>query len=433
MSLGFSKKVSAKPIYLLAAILVLLFCKGCGTDYKKIGSSDDLLVLDLNNDESNTNYALAFGLRSTQTSRAIEVQAIANSESTFVEICGGAGANCKCQFADNKNPGSNVLDTDTSLTYKSDGNYFTCSMSANTISDPSAYKFVRINTNSEGQATSFVRIFEEDKTSGVNALQLSDFMKGLDASLVRNIYSYKCRFNFIQSINYTRTTGTLTCDDATNNQFFGIAINYTYYLYSDRFSNNLGARLADFPYANGNLCSLAARQIECTQTLEDLDGTSANVANKNTLAFGLYAEKDGIFEVKISATSAPSLLGGTSETYGYAASTDSSGNCPPFFEERALFTATAPSLTNGGTFTNSSANNNYDTTQVDGIIDTEANGTTNTLTNTVYNGGLCNSGGTSCATFPPITQNANQQSTTSRTFSQSGGTFCVIPSSILVE
>lgn len=410
-------------------VLFSFFLASCGTEYKDVGNrTTDEFNLDLDTDESSTNYRLAFGLRATETATAIEVQAVANSSSTFVEICGNAGTNCRCEFSTTALEEVN-FENSSNVTYSSSLNFFKCDMPSS-ITDPTQYKFVRINSLGGGQATPIVRIHEEDQGSNtIEGLDLGTLITGLDAAKVRNIYNYKCRFNFIQSPNFTATTGTLSCAVAGVNDFVGITAPFTYYMYSDKLTNNLGSRLADFPYANGNLCTLAARQINCNQTLDDEDGTP----NPNRLDFGLYAAESGIFDVRVSATSAPVLLGGVSEVYGYAANTDSSGDCPPFLEKRQLYTATVPASPDdgGGLWIGGylSANSNYDATQSDSIIATTNPGN---LEVRVYNNGLCTTG-TDCDRFPSISTVGNKISTTTSAFAQSGGDFCVIPSSILVE
>lgn len=387
----------------LAGLLPLLALTACleskpkEHDRKKV----DVRAVDTANA---TTFRFNFAYRNPSADGTIPilVQGAANTNTTMVSTCNGAGTNCVCEYFSNS-LGTVSLGTSTTAAYDSVGNFFACTYSGTAASLSGAYIRLR-NLNS----TKIGDLISVDTTLTAQKLIGSD----LDINNVRSIYRYGCKYNFLEkrdgitSPTSFNCTSTLSFCGSTN--FCFVEAIFPFHVYSDNHSTNIDKKFTDLIYNAGStniLCGTQMKQFDCSES-------AVGASNLMTRSFGLYSAQTGNFQVPVILTPMPN---GPSETYGYAAQVGITGNCPPGMIKKDFYNASVPAMANSslGALT---------------VTEVSDNGVTpSAFAVNRRDGGTCN--GTVCTV--PNSGTTTQAVIPSPTFTAAGTTFCVIDPAIL--
>lgn len=417
------QKIIAKTLAKLSMLLlafVLLSGVSCDVEVKDLSVKPNLATPFRTNGAVDT-FEIAFAVRdsdSNSSSRSVAVQGEADSAANIISICGSTGTKCKCDFFTDSEGSGQVSSSASDTTYEEDGNYLRCTIPGSVTA--SSYTNMRVTSSDGDKSTSTIAI-----TQGESNLTLDNILINLSKAKVRKIFGYKCYINYLQKTG--ATTSSIDCTSgsgAATGNLLGLQTQYQYYLYSDNFSNNLGTRAPDLLYddGTGTFCGVIIKYIDCTT---DADGASD--PNDVTLDFGIYNEPKGPFTKALELTSAPSLLNGVKTVYGYAAELDSTGDCPPGFEERETFTGTPAAV----------ADSNLNSSLTDTRIQTTStNDTMTILSLTSTSAGatpICTTASLTCTAPQFDPDGANYASATQQTVTFLGQNekYCVLPSALL--
>jgi hypothetical protein len=231
--------------------------------------------------------------------RVVALQGVRSLASAALSTnCGTSGATCQCLFYTSTSDTSPVYGTISANGLSTDNNSLTCTIPG-TI-DPDNYTKVRLKTTDGTKSTGFIHIS--------TTLTLADVIGDLAQAKVRGIYRYSCTRTFFEGEGVSATD--VQCPDG---QKLGlITAAYNYYLYNSQSGGNLGKKGSNVAWDSA-ICEKQFLRLTCDSTPE--------------VRWGLYAEKTGIFQVGITMV-ANGVDADASEIYGYAALTDSAGNCP---------------------------------------------------------------------------------------------------------
>ncbi|MGZ6290170.1 MAG: hypothetical protein ACXWQO_18425, partial [Bdellovibrionota bacterium] len=227
-----------------------------------------------------------------------------------------------------------VTASDPTVGISKENNSFNCTISG--AADPTTFTRVRLRSTDGKHATGFVAI----KTS----LTVQDVIGDLNINQVNKIYKYSCSRTFFEGEGVSSTCGgaSSNCIQCTTTvaQRLGIILaSYDYYLWD----NKAGAGNKGSKFMASYWPSICARP--------DAEFARANCSSSTPDSrYGLYATAAGQFNIRIQMSRAPEQATGSPDlisTYGYAASPDSTGNCPTGLVAVRPFQAQPSSITNG--------------------------------------------------------------------------------------
>ena len=414
---------------LLLVAPLLLFAAGCLDQKPKVLGSGKRFDFNAFDGGTQNLFKFNFALRGTTTSgvTTFYLQGAANTKAGMVGTCNFAGSGCECKFLDSAGATLDTASGSSQVIYDDRGNYYKCLYDG--ASAATLVSTIKIQ-NVAGSIISDAINVETDANSvgggGVVTLTLAKLIgTELDLNRVRHVFRYECEFNFLQKAG--TTTQSFDCsnqatscdpDGTVTKNFCLLKARFPYHLFSDTYSTNFHQKISDKIYNGGGtdrICGLQIKQIDCVGAGSGNFGTPAK-------QFGLFGEQTGIWDTSVQLGPGPDLI---PTSYGFAARTNSSNECPPGLEKRIFYRANGA---DGITTSDISPSHNF----TSGLTSTEV-GTTSTTPSafniTKYSGGtggLCN--GTTC-TMPN-----SFVSTPVKTFaySSTGQTeFCVIPSALL--
>jgi hypothetical protein len=309
--------MSPRLLFIISALaLGTLAITGCdvGQGVKKLGS-----IVNTGVDAGGTNadsFSVTFAYRDPATdasapNRNISIQGIRGLPSAnLVNECGALGTSCACDFYRSSTDTAPV--TSTTVGISSANNSYSCSIptsisDATLLATPNLFKLVKLR-----------RIDDSSKNTGLvtikNALLIEDVLgSSLVKTQVRGIFGYACTRTFFEGEGVS--SAAISC---VGNQHLGvITASYNFYTYRSSVDSNNQGGDAPFP---GDVCKrLNFLKIQCT-------------GNTPVLHYGFYRTSADPFVVGISMTRAPEAATGDTQpltdTYGFAALPDSSGNCP---------------------------------------------------------------------------------------------------------
>ncbi len=289
----------------LALFLLPLFLVAClGTGVKTLGKKTT--NQDGNGETDSETFSVTFAYRddpTTDDTRIVTLQGVRDIPSANFSLqCGTSGAGCECLFYLSSSDTAPVVGSTADNGFSLENNSFSCEIPG--AVDPDLYTLVQLQTLDGTKSTGLV-----DLTS--NNLTLQDVLGDLSTDNVRGMYRYGCVRTFLEGEGVTATTATCVA-----NQRLGlISATYNYYYWKGvtEAGNFADTDLGTSTVYDPNICNKEVPKLTC-----DIFGAA-------TLRWGLYNTKTGPFQIGVSFSPKGS---GTASTYGYAAKTDSAGNCP---------------------------------------------------------------------------------------------------------
>lgn len=289
------------PNKYLPLLLACAFLTSClGTDAKNLSKKSSSTSTSTNTDIESFSITNAYRKDSDpDDGRVVALQGVRNiASASLATNCGTSGSTCQCLFYTSTSDTSPVSGTISANGLSAANNSFTCTIPG--AVDPDTYTKVRLKTTDGSKSTGFINI----NTS----LTLSDVIGDLAQAKVRGIYRYACTRTFFEGEGVS-ATGV----DCPSGQRLGlITAAYNYYLYNSQSGGNLNKKGSNVAW-DAAICEKQFPRLTCDSTPE--------------VRWGLYAEQTGIFQVGITMV-ANGVDADASQVYGYAALTDSAGNCP---------------------------------------------------------------------------------------------------------
>ncbi len=287
------------------------FLPGCnlGTAVKTLGP----LSTGLDTGNGNTDaFAITLAYRdpSSDTApltpiRTVVLQGIQGIPSAnLVNVCGATGSGCTCQFFTSTSDPSPKAATAVGISQQN--NSYSCTIPSSItdaqLRSAATTLYVQLTlVSSSVQSTGLISV--------VSNLKIEDVLgTNLTKTKVRGVFRYNCNRTFFEGEGVT--AGQVLC---VNGQHLGlIGAAYNFYTYRSLTDQNQAGGDSPFPT---DICQRNNfLKIQCTGNTPDL-------------RFGLYMDKASPFDVAITMTRAPEGDNLTA-IYGYAAQTDSGGNCP---------------------------------------------------------------------------------------------------------
>jgi hypothetical protein len=280
-------------------------------------------------------FSITFAYRdgSNAANRTVQLQGVRSTSASLTDICGTSGTSCTCDFYQLNADGSVNTASPTSAAatvgISKDNNSFTCSISGAVAA--SNFAKVRLRTIDGLKSTGFIDVS--------NSLTLQQVIGDISPKQINKVYKYTCSKTFFEGEGVS--TSSITCDLQTLSiaQHLGlITAYYDYYLYTNQTSGfNASQFQSSFWPA---ICSRSANEF-----------TIASCgASPQDLRYGLSNVAAGPFQIKVTLTRAPqqdSTNAPLSAAYGYAASPDTSGNCPTGLVAARPYQARPASITTG--------------------------------------------------------------------------------------
>jgi hypothetical protein len=315
----------------LAIPFLCLTLAGClGSEVKTLGTKSGSAGATPATDADT--FAITFAYRDG-AGRVVQLQGVrTNVAAGLTSVCGVTGTSCACDFFETGLTSATA--TSATVGISKENNSFSCAISGATA--PGNFDRVRFRTIDGLKMTGFIAI----KTS----LTLQQVIGDLSINKVNKIYKYTCSRTFFEGegVSSTCAGGASSCINCLPNiaQRLGlINANYDYYLWDNKEGggNRSGKFVAS--YWPG-ICGRA-----------DGEFARANCASSPPdTRYGLYSVPAGAFNIRIQMTRAPEQATGSdplTTTYGYAATPDSSGNCPTGLVAVRPYMAQPSSITAG--------------------------------------------------------------------------------------
>jgi hypothetical protein len=231
-------------------------------------------------------------------------------------FCGSSGQSCRCLLFRSASDRSPVQGVTAVLSPRH--NSWSCNIPQGF--HPGDFTFARLENKASRGARS-------DRMRVRSRLELSEITGGLDNAKVRGIYRYSCTRTFLEG----EGVSPLQVSCPPSQRLGLIEANYQFYLYNSQMGGNLHEKgsgsVYEFP-----VCERQIEKFRCNSTPE--------------LRWGLYGERNGIFQVGITLTARPEGDYATS-IYGFAALPDLAGNCPAGLVKIRPWVAQPESITEG--------------------------------------------------------------------------------------
>jgi hypothetical protein len=292
------------PKRYIPVLLACAFLTSClGTDAKQLSKKSTSTATSTNTDIESFSITNAYRKDTDpDDGRVVALQGVRNiASASLATNCGTSGATCQCLFYTSTSDTSPVSGTISANGLSAANNSFTCTIPG--AVDPDNYTKVRLKTTDGTKSTGFINIS--------TTLTLTDVIGDLAQAKVRGIYRYSCTRTFFEGEGVSATG--VECPALPGGQKLGlITAAYNYYLYNSQSGGNLAKKGSNVAWDSA-ICEKQFPRLTCDSTPE--------------VRWGLYAEQTGIFQVGITMV-ANGVDSDASQIYGYAALTDSAGNCP---------------------------------------------------------------------------------------------------------
>lgn len=292
------------PRKYLPVLLACAFLTSClGTDAKQLSKKSTGTATSTNTDIESFSITNAYRKDTNpDNGRVVALQGVRNiASASLATNCGTAGATCQCVFYKSTSDTAPVTGTISANGLSTANNSLSCSIPASVPDNQvDLYTKVRLKTTDGTKSTGFINI----NTS----LTLTDVIGDLAQAKVRGIYRYSCTRTFFEGQGVSATG--VDCPASQNLGLITAA--YNYYLYNSQSGGNLNKKGSNVAWDSA-ICEKQLPRLTCDSTPE--------------VRWGLYAEQTGIFQVGITMV-ANGVDSDASQIYGYAALTDSAGNCP---------------------------------------------------------------------------------------------------------
>jgi hypothetical protein len=284
----------------------MLLTSCLGTEAKRLGNKSSATSTSTDTDIESFSITNAYRKDTNpDNGRVVALQGVRNLPSASLSTnCGTSGATCQCLFYKSTSDTSPVGGTVSANGLSTANNSFSCSIPISVPdNEVDLYTKVRLKTTDGTKSTGFINIS--------TTLTLSDVIGDLAQAKVRGIYRYSCTRTFFEGEGVSATG--VECPALPGGQKLGlITAAYNYYLYNSQSGGNLGQKGSNVAW-DSPICEKQFPRLTCDTTPE--------------VRWGLYAEQTGIFQVGITMV-ANGVDSDASQIYGYAALTDSAGNCP---------------------------------------------------------------------------------------------------------